>query len=161
MNENEKDVTKRTSYDVSLSNLKNISEIIKRTGESKKDLINRLIMTEHKKHFGTINEKEEYSDENLKVTKELIEKINSIDRKTEVTINAVNKIYCSISFVLKELIRANHLIKNFFYRTSLIKEPEINIALKNSNENCTKEFNGACEILDKMKPVEIINLLKK
>jgi len=143
--------------------VKIISEIIKRTGEQRTDLFQRLIVSEHKR----INSGESIAEQSnaklesvIKSLDEIIPIIKTTSEKTASIYLGTNKIYSAVLFVLKELFRTIHFITQTFAESSLLRKEQLTIIINNSNQEATISFDNINEILNKSKASEILSILK-
>lgn len=144
-----------------------INEIIDRTNESKVDFFKRLIASEYKK---VINREVSDDSSSSVVSKQLDELkillneiIPVVKDTSETTISlksGMNKIYCSVLFVLKELFRSGHYFKNVFSNTSLIKKENLSIIETSTDKETTSSFVTSYKIINEFQPKEIVEYLR-
>lgn len=151
--------TKTFSTDLSIDSHRMIREIIKRTGETKVKLFDRLIKNEFEK-----GEQNFVIDVNyLSELKTVLEELKSENIKqfelVKLIRESMNKIYCSVLFLLKELFRTMHFIKGIFLQTSLLTPEKLTILNSKIDQETNESFKPAFKVLNDSKPIEIIDLL--
>ncbi len=142
-------------------------DIIKRTNESKVDFFKRIITSEYKK---VINREELNNSSSGDISKELedikklINEVIPIVKETsETTLSlktGMNKIYCSVLFVLKELFRSSHYFKNVFSNTSLLKNEQLTIIDTSTDKETINSFSASYKIINEFQPKEIVEYLR-
>ncbi len=155
---------KTITVDLQAENHKAISEIVKRTGESRVELINRVINSEYKRIINgeTVSEATNRKlDEMSNAVSEILELSKNTSESGKLLREGINKVYCAILFSLKELFRTMHYIARCFSHNALLTNDKLTIINSDSDKEAANSFNSVLRILNESKPVEIIDFLKK
>jgi predicted regulator of amino acid metabolism with ACT domain len=145
--------TKTLSVDLSLETHNYIAEILKRTGEKRVELFRRIISNEYNRIMNgqSLNET---MDEIDPITKKIAENGNSLRE-------GANRIYCSVLFVIKELLRTMHFISGALSNTSLLSKEQLSMLSVNADNEASKSFKSINKILNENQPKDIVEILKK
>jgi len=155
--------SKALTVDLKICNHDNLTKIAIKTGESKVEIINRLVEEEALKRespIGIISDNSKY-DEVIKISNEILQLVSKSNRNSETIIDAINRVYCGLLFTIKELFRLIHWNNNFLSRSKLHSKDELIIIDKDTQLESLKSFNNTCKVLEQMKPIEIVDSLKK
>jgi hypothetical protein len=156
--------TKTLSVDLSLETHNYIAEILKRTGEKRVELFRRIISNEYNRIMNGQSLNETIStqintlliamDEIYPITKKIAENGNSLRE-------GANRIYCSVLFVIKELLRTMHFISGALSNTSLLSKEQLSMLSVNADNEASKSFKSINKILNENQPKDIVEILKK
>jgi hypothetical protein len=143
---------------------KKINDIIKRTGETKSDLFQRMIESESKR----IVNGESISDsinKNLESILGTLNKVAPMISKTSDDSSAVrngaNTILSGIFFIMKEMFRTMHFLAKFYSKTSGLDAKQISIISNDANVDASKSFNMFFKTLTESKPKEVVEFLNR
>ena len=156
--------TKTLSVDLSLETHNYIAEILKRTGEKRVDLFRRIILNEHNRIMNGLPLDETISNQ---IDKLLIamDEIDPITKKNAETCNSLregaNRIYCSVLFVIKELLRTMHFVSGALSNTSLLSKEQLSMLSDNADNDASNSFKSIYKILNENQPKDIVEILKK
>jgi len=141
-----------------------IAEIVKRTGETKVSLFERIIAADHKRIINgeTLNESVHKQLEELSQTvNEMIPIIKKTSDNTNSIREGVSRIYCSVLFNLKELLRTMHFISGCFSKTSLLRNEQLSIISTDADTESINSYNAIFKILSDSNPKDILEMLRK
>ena len=116
---------------------KKIRDLVKRTGETRSDLFQRIIDCEVKR----VTNGESISE--------------SINK------NLANTILSGIFFIMKEMFRTMHFLAKFYSKTSGLDTKQISAISSDANIDAAKSFNLFFKTLTESKPKDIVDYLAK
>jgi len=144
--------------------IKIIKEIVKRTGETKTDLFQRIIETEYKRITTGASISDDSNAKQLEEIKQTLLELSPIIKKNSETsqsiLDGVNKIYCGVLFALKEIFRIMHFTSRTFAESSLLQKSQLAIIIDNSNQDANNTYASVYKILSESKPRDIVETLR-
>lgn len=156
--------TKTVSIDLDIDSLKYISEIVKRTGETKVDLFTRIVASEHKRVINGESVSESVN-KNLESILSILNKVAPQIEKAADDSAAVrkgaNKILNGINFIMKELFRTMHFISKMFTKISGLDAAQMSKISNDTNVDSVKSFNIFYDTLAQSSSKEILDILSK
>jgi len=143
---------------------KKVRDIIKRTGETRSDLFQRIIDSEMKR----VTNGESISDSinrNLESILGTFDKISPLIDKaandSSAVRNGANTILSGIFFIMKEMFRTMHFLAKFYSKTSGLDTKQISAISNDANIDAAKSFNMFFKTLTESKPKDIVDYLAK
>lgn len=154
--------SKTLSVDLSIQAHKAISEIVKRTGEKKVKLFERIIQSEH---IRIMNGKAIPADTESKID-DIANAVNEATKATKKTSEdmsfareAYNKIYCSTLISLKELLRTMHFLSGCVSNGAFVPRDRLSAISNEASKEALESFSLAYKMLSEAKPKEIVQSL--
>jgi hypothetical protein len=157
-------IVKKISFDLDLDSHKTIQKIIKSTGESKVNLLKRLMSAELERinRGPSVSQSTESAIDQFKsAIEELKSTLEKISKNTGSIRDGENKVYCSVLNLIKDQFRLNSFIVSAFSQMSLLQPKQISIIKEDSDKNASEYFNMFFNMINSATPVEIVENLKK
>lgn len=155
--------TKTVSVDLSSESQIFIKEILKRTGEKKVDLFNRLIASEHNRVINGESIPEVMNKKIQEISQSLNDAIpilNKISESSSSSRDGIAKTFVSNLVVLKELIKFMYFMTAAFKETSLLKPEQLSIINNDAIRQATDNFNSLFSLISESKSLAVIEMLK-
>jgi predicted DNA-binding protein len=143
---------------------KKIRDLVKRTGETRSDLFQRIIDCEVKRvtNGESISESINKNLESILGTFDRISPL--IDKSasdSSAVRNGANTILSGIFFIMKEMFRTMHFLAKFYSKTSGLDTKQISAISNDANIDAAKSFNMFFKTLTESKPKDIVDYLAK
>jgi acyl carrier protein phosphodiesterase len=137
-------IVKQMPVKVEIEIHKMLNEIVKKTGESKKDIIVRLIKSDHKR----ITEGQSIPESLNKAVSSIAEKINAVSNdlpkvveNTTAIRNASNRFYSMMMYFMKEHYRSTSAMQLAFTQNKSINDNNKEMIAEESDKLAAKQFN--------------------
>lgn len=155
---------KTVSSRLSSEHRKMIAEIVKRTGETRSSLFERIIDSEHRRVMNGESVSESLA-KNIETISETMKQLQPILKETaknsKESLNAASSIYCGTLFALKELFRSIYISAGCFSNTSLLRGDQLSIIIDEADTEATKRFADSFKMLRDLKANDLFSMLLK
>lgn len=158
--------TKRRLVSTRLSpdHQKMINEIVRRTGETRVDLFERIVAQEHKRITNEESSSQSQAgnvDSIAQSIRDLVPLLKETSKNTKESLNAAASIYSGTLFTLKELFRSISISAACFSNTSLLRSDQLSIITKEADDEATTKFADAFKMLRDLKANDLFSILLK
>lgn len=156
--------SKKITVDISIDAHKYVAEIVKRTGETKVKLFERIIQSEYKRIMNNESVPDAVNKQLESVSSKLDEAIESSKKGAENSAairDGSNKIYCSVLLSIKELFRTMHFLSGCFSNISLLPKEQLSIISSKADQDASESFAAIYKMLNELQPKAIVDTLRK
>jgi hypothetical protein len=155
---------KNITIKLEIESHKLITEIVKRTGETKVDLFKRIIASDHKRILNgeSLNESVNKRIEDISATlNEILPHVRKTSEDTSAVREGAGRIYCAVLFSLKELLRMIHLMCGCFMNMTTLTKDQLSTINDSAHQDATNTYGNAFKLLSDLPPREIFEMLRK
>jgi hypothetical protein len=155
---------KNITIKLEIESHKLITEIVKRTGETRVDLFKRIIASDHKRILNgeSLNESVSKRIENISATlNEILPLVRKTSEDTMAVREGAGRIYCAVLFSLKELFRMIHLMSGCFMNMTTLTKDQLSPINDGAHQDATITYGRAFKLLSDLPPKEILEILRK